>query len=690
MNNYTNMNYNQNQIQSVAMEPLNLAPLSPVVGQTYFDTVLKTLRTWDGEKWISSADLPIAGIGEEGLLGGIRVGERLTIDESNGLLSADVQSDNNLTNELKEKIENIDKDIEAHNTDINAHKSIQSKIDSEISARQTADNTLLNKINLEEQRALSVEAALQLNKEDIANKTTKINANSTNTQYPTAAAVYQELQKVPSLNNPITPSTEYRVVTYDSQGLITSGRKIIDTDISAGINATKIANGTISNTEFQYLNGLTQNIQNALETLKNNKANKFNGNDLQDVNNDLQSKIDAINASVGVNNFGKTVVQKIKDLSNIPTVMQANKNKYVVSHINILNGGSGYKVKETFVIGLGDKITCVITGVNSSGAITSLSWSNTTEFSNDIKGTNLSPEQYKGSGTGAKLQVITRYAKGNIVTDGSLEHVPNEDPLVQFSRLEAYVLAEFANQRNKEIVGYISNSDPSTKNEIKVGQLWYKSADASTPNKNFPWNVQEWNGTTWINSQKYTPNFNDIWSNENVTDPLVSSGYYWFNEWKPYGFTFDPTSFVHTINNETINGVKSFTSTIVGNIDTADKLKSQRNIELTKDVTGNVNFDGSHNVQIETTISANTITNSMIQNNTIDISKMAQQKITTINNYTTLPTNYAVGNVKTAQNWLNDYASRLNYLVNNKNTIFVQTTQPVANRTGDIWVTTIS
>lgn len=690
MNNYTNMNYNQNQIQSVAMEPLNLAPLSPVVGQTYFDTVLKTLRTWDGEKWISSADLPIAGIGEEGLLGGIRVGERLTIDESNGLLSADVQSDNNLTNELKEKIENIDKDIEAHNTDINAHKSIQSKISSEISARQAADNTLLNKINLEEQRALSVEAALQLSKEDIANKTTKINANSTNTQYPTAAAVYQELQKVPLLNNPITPSTEYRVVTYDSQGLVTSGRKIIDADISAGIDATKIANGTISNTEFQYLNGLTQNIQNALEALKNNKANKFNGNDLQDVNDDLQNKIDAINASVGVNNFGKTVVQKIKDLLNIPTVMQANKNKYIVSHINILNGGSGYKVKETFVIGLGDKITCVITGVNSSGAITSLNWSNTTEFSNDIKGTNLAPEQYAGSGTGAKLQVITRYAKGNTVTDGSLEYVPSEDPLVQFSRLEAYVLTEFANQRNKEIVGYISNSDPSTKNEIKVGQLWYKSADASTPNKNFPWNVQEWNGTTWTNSQKYTPNFNDIWSNENVTDPLVSSGYYWFNEWKPYGFTFDPTSFVHTINNETINGVKSFTSTIVGNIDTADKLKSQRNIELTKDVTGNVNFDGSSNVQIETTISANTITNSMIQNNTIDISKMAQQKITTINNYTTLPTNYAVGNVKTAQDWLNDYASRLNYLANNKNTIFVQTTQPVANRTGDIWVTTIS
>lgn len=691
MNNYTNMNYNQNQIQSVSMEPLNVAPLSPVIGQTYFDTVLKSLRTWDGERWISSADLPIAGIGEEGLLGGIRVGDRLTIDETTGLLSADIQSDNNLTNELRDKILNIDKDIANHNTDVNAHKNIQTKITTEITDRQKADSVLKNKIDLEEQRALSVEAALQTSKEDKANKTIKIDANSTNIQYPTAAAVYQELLKVPKLNNFITPSMEYRVVTYDAQGLVTSGRKIINDDISSGIDATKIGNGSISNTEFQYLNGLNQNIQNTLESLKSSKANKINGTtDLVDVRDDLQGKIDSLNNSVGNNTFGKTIVNKIKDLANTPTVMQANKNKFIVSHINILNGGSGYKAKETFEVGVGSRISCVITGVNSSGAITSLVWSNTTEFSSDIEGTNLSPQSYTGSGTGAKFQVITRYAKGDKVTDGTLEFVPSDDPLVQFSRMEAYISTEFANQRNKEIVGYISNTDPSTKNEIKVGQLWYKSADKSTPNKNFPWSVQEWDGTKWTNTYNYTPSFNDIWSNENVTDPLVSSGYYWFNDWKPYGFTFDPTSFVHTINNETINGVKSFTSTIIGNIDTADKLKTQRNIELTKDVTGNVNFDGSSNVQIETTISSNTITNSMIQNNTIDISKMAQQKITAINSYTSLPANYAVNNVKTAQSWLNDFASRLNYLVNNKNTIFVQSSQPVANRTGDIWVTTVS
>ena len=691
MNNYTNMNYNQNQIQSVSMEPLNIAPLSPVVGQTYFDTTLKTLRTWDGERWISSADLPIAGIGEEGLLGGVRIGDRLTIDETTGLLSANIQSDNNLTNELKDKILNIDKDIADHNTDINAHKNIQLKITTEITDRQKADNTLLNKIELEEQRALSVEAALQTNKEDKMNKTAIIDANSTNIQYPTAAAVYQELLKVPKLNSTITPSTEYRVVTYDAQGLVTSGRKIIDDDISSGIDATKIGNGSISNTEFQYLNGLTQNIQNALESLKYNKANKINGTtDLVDVRDDLQQKIDSLNNSLGNNTFGKSIVNKIKDLLDVPTVMQANKDKFTVSHINITNAGTGYKAKETFQVGSGNTISCVITGVNSSGAITSIVWSNTTEFSSDIKGTNLSPQNYTGSGTGAEFQVITRYAKGDTVTNGTLEHVPAEDPLIQFSRMEAYVLTEFANQRNKEIVGYISNSDPSTKNEIKVGQLWYKSTDKSTPNKSFPWSVQEWDGTKWVSTQEYTPSFNDIWSNGNVTDPLVSSGYYWFNDWKPYGFTFDPTSFVHTINNETINGVKSFTSTIVGNIDTADRLKAQRNIALTKNVIGNTDFDGSANIEIETTIADNAIVNSMIQTNTIDISKMAQQKITAINSYASLPANYAVNNVKTAQEWLNDFASRLNYLVNNKNTIFVQPSQPVASRTGDIWVTTIS
>lgn len=63
--------------------------------------------------------------------------------------------------------------------------------------------------------------------------------------------------------------------------------KIQDADIksNAAINATKIANGLVSNTEFQYLDGVTSSIQTQLNTLTSNSvtslsiatANGFSG-----------------------------------------------------------------------------------------------------------------------------------------------------------------------------------------------------------------------------------------------------------------------------------------------------------------------------------------------------------------------------------------------------------------------------
>jgi len=49
---------------------------------------------------------------------------------------------------------------------------------------------------------------------------------------------------------------------------------IISATISSGINATKIADGSISNTEFQHLNNVSANIQTQLTTLSANKADK--------------------------------------------------------------------------------------------------------------------------------------------------------------------------------------------------------------------------------------------------------------------------------------------------------------------------------------------------------------------------------------------------------------------------------
>ena len=69
------------------------------------------------------------------------------------------------------------------------------------------------------------------------------------------------------------------------------------------------------------------------------------------------------------------------------------------------------------------------------------------------------------------------------------------------------------------------------------------------------------------------------------------------------------TSIVQTTGNQTIAGVKTFSSTITGNISgnslTATRLQNVRNIALTGDVTGSANFDGSNNISIVATVADN-------------------------------------------------------------------------------------
>jgi len=48
---FTDISLNKNQIKQFAYDNLSAAPSSPVVGQTYFDTVLGYPRTWDGSAW---------------------------------------------------------------------------------------------------------------------------------------------------------------------------------------------------------------------------------------------------------------------------------------------------------------------------------------------------------------------------------------------------------------------------------------------------------------------------------------------------------------------------------------------------------------------------------------------------------------------------------------------------------------
>ena len=61
-------------------------------------------------------------------------------------------------------------------------------------------------------------------------------------------------------NAAITGATKTKI-TYDAKGLVTAGADLSASDMPSGIDATKISTGTISNAEFDYLNGLTDNIQ---------------------------------------------------------------------------------------------------------------------------------------------------------------------------------------------------------------------------------------------------------------------------------------------------------------------------------------------------------------------------------------------------------------------------------------------
>jgi hypothetical protein len=85
-----------------------------------------------------------------------------------------------------------------------------------------------------------------------------------NTEFQTlngvTSAIQTQLDGKVDENAAITGATKTKI-TYDAKGLVTAGDDLAATDLPSGIDAAKIANGTISNTEFQYLNGVTDNIQ---------------------------------------------------------------------------------------------------------------------------------------------------------------------------------------------------------------------------------------------------------------------------------------------------------------------------------------------------------------------------------------------------------------------------------------------
>jgi hypothetical protein len=77
------------------------------------------------------------------------------------------------------------------------------------------------------------------------------------------SAIQTQLDGKVDENAAITGATKTKI-TYDAKGLVTAGDDLAATDLPSGIDATKIADGSVTNAEFQYLGSVTSDIQTQL------------------------------------------------------------------------------------------------------------------------------------------------------------------------------------------------------------------------------------------------------------------------------------------------------------------------------------------------------------------------------------------------------------------------------------------
>jgi hypothetical protein len=88
-------------------------------------------------------------------------------------------------------------------------------------------------------------------------------SNTSDANKPVSTATQTALDLKVDENAAITGATKTKI-TYDAKGLVTAGADLTASDLPTGIDAAKISTGLISNAEFDYLNGLTDNIQTQL------------------------------------------------------------------------------------------------------------------------------------------------------------------------------------------------------------------------------------------------------------------------------------------------------------------------------------------------------------------------------------------------------------------------------------------
>ena len=131
-------------------------------------------------------------------------------------------------------------------------------------------------------------------------------------------------------NAAITSATKTKI-TYDSKGLVTAGADLAASDMPTGIDAANIGAGTVSNTEFGYLDG----VSSALQTQLNGKQNTIGlttvGNALATLTNPNARTFLRVNADNLVT--PRTPAEVVSDLG-IATMLVLNKDMAGASAVN--------------------------------------------------------------------------------------------------------------------------------------------------------------------------------------------------------------------------------------------------------------------------------------------------------------------------------------------------------------------
>jgi hypothetical protein len=151
---------------------------------------------------------------------------------------------------------------------------------------------------------------------------------------------------------------------------------------------------------------------------------------------DENGTVAVVTSVSGENVQAATVMGGLRDIA---TVLQADETKFIVSRVEVHTPGAGYAEDDAVTAtSNGETVSMTVAAVDGSGGIEALSFDGgvVCEPGNPA-GANLPVDG--GSGSGASVNVVTRYAEGTQAVEGHLRHVPDLDPLVQASRLRAYI-----------------------------------------------------------------------------------------------------------------------------------------------------------------------------------------------------------------------------------------------------------